>query len=90
LTVLSRRSQKKDREKQRKSDSGPHVHQLPLLTFWIQSRMLTCDFKDLYIHKNETELLRLWTPTVHLVQNLIEDEIGSNNARCARGDEYSN
>jgi hypothetical protein len=54
---LADKARKKHREIQSKPDCEPHVHQLPLLTFWIQSRVLTCDFKHPRIYPNKTDLL---------------------------------
>jgi hypothetical protein len=50
--------------------------------------MLTCDFKHPCVYQNKTEPLGLWPLGVHLAENLIEENVGSNNARGTRCYEY--
>ena len=74
-------TQKKDRKSQRKSDSSRHVHKIALVTFRKQSCALSGNFKRSYIDENKNEPLFGGTLGIHFIQNLIEDDIGFDNAR---------
>jgi len=52
--------------------------------------MFTCNFKGPYIDEDKAELLLCWTLRVHFIQNLIEDDIGRDNARCSTYKKHDN